>query len=63
MQEKRGIVAEFDTKTGFIKWFSELNKNSGNVAGGKGANLLGKILKGMIDPYIIMWECRSGQTG
>jgi len=23
----------------FIKWFSELNKNSGNVAGGKGANL------------------------
>ena len=39
MQEKRGIVAEFDTKTGFIKWFSELNKNSGSVAGGKGANL------------------------
>jgi pyruvate,water dikinase len=23
----------------FIKWFSELDKNSGNVAGGKGANL------------------------
>ncbi len=23
----------------FVKWFSELNKNSGNVAGGKGANL------------------------
>ncbi len=23
----------------FIKWFSELNKNSGNIAGGKGANL------------------------
>ncbi|MBI2044350.1 phosphoenolpyruvate synthase [Candidatus Pacearchaeota archaeon] len=23
----------------FIKWFSELNKNSGSVAGGKGANL------------------------
>src|SRR3990167_803492 len=39
MQEKRGIVAEFDTKTGFIKWFSELNRNSGNYAGGKGANL------------------------
>ena len=39
MQEKRGVVAEFDTKTGFIKWFSELNKNSGSVAGGKGANL------------------------
>ena len=33
MQEKRGVVAEFDTKTGFIKWFSELNKNSGSVAG------------------------------
>src|SRR3990172_8878806 len=24
---------------GFVKWFSELNKNSGNIAGGKGANL------------------------
>jgi len=23
----------------FVKWFSELNKDSGNVAGGKGANL------------------------
>ncbi len=23
----------------FVKWFSELNKNSGNIAGGKGANL------------------------
>src|SRR3989304_304496 len=23
----------------FVKWFSELNKNSGPVAGGKGANL------------------------
>ena len=30
-----------EEKTGvdFVKWFSELNKNSGNVAGGKGANL------------------------
>ena len=28
-----------DSETGFIKWFSELNKNSGNIAGGKGANL------------------------
>jgi len=28
----------------FIKWFSELDKNSGNVAGGKGANL-GEIYK------------------
>lgn len=26
-------------KIDFIKWFSELNKDSGNVAGGKGANL------------------------
>src|SRR3972149_11833487 len=24
---------------GFVKWFSELNKTSGNIAGGKGANL------------------------
>jgi len=23
----------------FVKWFSELNKDSGSVAGGKGANL------------------------
>ena len=28
-----------EVKIDFIKWFSELNKNSGNVAGGKGANL------------------------
>ncbi len=33
MKEKR------DEKIEFIKWFSELNKNSGSVAGGKGANL------------------------
>ena len=26
-------------KLDFIKWFSELNKNSGNIVGGKGANL------------------------
>lgn len=26
-------------ETGFIKWFSELNKDSGKIAGGKGANL------------------------
>ncbi|MBI2044751.1 phosphoenolpyruvate synthase [Candidatus Pacearchaeota archaeon] len=32
MKEKRG-------KAEFIKWFSELDKNSGAVAGGKGANL------------------------
>jgi len=28
-----------ERKIDFIKWFSELNKNSGAVAGGKGANL------------------------
>jgi pyruvate,water dikinase len=28
-----------EEKTDFIKWFSELNKDSGAVAGGKGANL------------------------
>jgi len=28
-----------DVKVDFVKWFSELNKNSGPVAGGKGANL------------------------
>ena len=30
---------EKDIQSGFIKWFSELDKNSGSVAGGKGANL------------------------
>lgn len=34
MQEKEG-----ENKIDFIKWFSELNKDSGSVAGGKGANL------------------------
>ncbi len=33
MKEKK------EEKPDFVKWFSELNKNSGNVAGGKGANL------------------------
>lgn len=28
-----------EEESGFIKWFSELDKSSGNVAGGKGANL------------------------
>ena len=28
-----------EQETEFIKWFPELNKNSGSVAGGKGANL------------------------
>mgnify|MGYP002814366732 CR=1 FL=1 len=37
MSEKRGL--SFEEKTDFVKWFSELNKSSGPVAGGKGANL------------------------
>lgn len=28
-----------EERVDFVKWFSELNKNSGSVAGGKGANL------------------------
>ena len=28
-----------ENKVDFVKWFSELNKNSGQVAGGKGSNL------------------------
>jgi len=35
MQEQK----EENKKIEFVKWFSELNKNSGNIAGGKGANL------------------------
>ena len=30
---------EAPEKTSFIKWFSEINKDSGNLVGGKGANL------------------------
>ena len=30
---------ETESETNFVKWFSELDKNSGAVAGGKGANL------------------------
>lgn len=36
MHVKRG---NSEQKSDFVKWFSELNKNSGKVAGGKGANL------------------------
>ena len=36
--KKKGDYSD-DSKTDFVKWFSELNKNSGSVAGGKGANL------------------------
>ncbi len=32
-------MSDKQNKIEFIKWFSELNKNSGNIAGGKGANL------------------------
>jgi len=33
------IKREVKHKEKFIKWFSDLNKDSGNIAGGKGANL------------------------
>jgi len=33
------IPKEVKHKEKWVKWFSDLNKNSGNVAGGKGANL------------------------
>src|SRR3989339_343833 len=33
------MMKDGEKKVDFIKWFSELNKNSGDVAGGKGANL------------------------
>ncbi|VVB84107.1 Phosphoenolpyruvate synthase [uncultured archaeon] len=32
-------MKEKEEKIDFVKWFSELNKDSGSVAGGKGANL------------------------
>jgi phosphoenolpyruvate synthase/pyruvate phosphate dikinase len=28
-----------EAKVDFVRWFSELNKDSGSVAGGKGSNL------------------------
>ena len=33
------VKKEDEISEGFVKWFSELNKDSGAVAGGKGANL------------------------
>jgi len=36
MQNQKGTVPQ---DSGFVRWFSELNKNSISVAGGKGANL------------------------
>lgn len=36
MQNQKGVISR---DRGFVKWFSELDKNSISVAGGKGANL------------------------
>ncbi len=47
MKQKEGEKTDkqkSDHKEKFIKWFSDLNKNSGPVAGGKGANL-GEMIK------------------
>ncbi len=33
------MVEEKEGKIQFVKWFSEINKDSGNIVGGKGANL------------------------
>jgi pyruvate,water dikinase len=38
MMEKKEDLKK-DQRPDFIAWFSELNKDSGNIAGGKGANL------------------------
>ena len=38
MDDKKGSTNE-NKKIAFVKWFSELNKDSGDIAGGKGANL------------------------
>ena len=38
-EKERKEKEESDKKPDFVKWFSELNKDSGKVAGGKGANL------------------------
>ncbi len=37
--KNRGVDASQESHPDFVKWFSELNKNSGPIAGGKGANL------------------------
>lgn len=42
MQEQKEVLKSLNTKKekiDFVKWFSELNKDSGSIAGGKGANL------------------------
>jgi pyruvate,water dikinase len=33
------MIRESEQRPDFVKWFSELDKNSGSIAGGKGANL------------------------
>lgn len=33
------MLVKKEEKIDFVKWFSELNKNSGSIAGGKGSNL------------------------
>ena len=38
-KEASHSIKKIDKQIDFIKWFAELNKDSGNVAGGKGANL------------------------
>lgn len=40
-------------KIDFIRWFSELNKSSGNVAGGKGANLAEMYNIGVPVPLVL----------
>jgi len=47
MNIKRGVS---ENLPGFVKWFSELNKKSGSVAGGKGANLAEIYNMGILVP-------------
>jgi pyruvate, water dikinase len=39
MKKEKEVGDEKQEKIDFVKWFSELDKNSGPIAGGKGANL------------------------
>ncbi len=39
MLVKKGVSRAGESNISFVKWFSELNKSSGSVAGGKGSNL------------------------
>src|SRR3972149_2467498 len=39
MRGKDGKKEAVENKIDFVKWFSELDRNSGKFAGGKGANL------------------------